>query len=358
VASDPDAHWRAKSKDNPWKKPFFGYDLTIAATIPDLGGPGVPLVAKAMRIRPANTAIMKAALGVVAATTKQQGQLGDVLVDREYTKHVDGTGFVLPIRALGGEPIFDLYDYQRGMTGTVRGAVIIDGQPFSPALPTKLYEITPPPVNADHDTVIAYQDKIAARSIYALVPHGRRRDNGSQDYQCPAHAGKIRCPLVQASQLLPVSVMPALAAPKSAAPDSVCTSKYRRFEAGELAFSQRELYGSKEWFFSFSRRSRVEGFFGNLKNEATENVSRGSYRVMGLFKTGLLLAFSVAAANIRLTGTFRAKTFTAPRPKRGRPRKLGVGALNSVWDGEFRSGAPPSDQVSERPNSRSTARTS
>jgi hypothetical protein len=44
---------------------------------------------------------------------------------------------------------------------------------------------------------------------------------------------------------------------------------------------------------------------------------------MGLFKTGLLLAFSVVAANIQLAASFRAKNPLAPRQRRGRPRKAG-----------------------------------
>ncbi len=36
--------------------------------------------------------------------------------------------------------------------------------------------------------VVAKYEAIKARSLYALVPHGIRKPNGAQVYQCPAAA--------------------------------------------------------------------------------------------------------------------------------------------------------------------------
>jgi hypothetical protein len=65
---------------------------------------------------------------------------------------------------------------------------------------------------------------------------------------------------------LPATVLPAVLAPKTAAANSVCSKRYTTFQATDLPLSQRELYGSDEWFKSSARRNRIEGLFGNLKN--------------------------------------------------------------------------------------------
>ena len=104
--------------------------------------------------------------------------------------------------------------------------------------------------------------------------------------------------------------------------------------ADELPLSQREQYGSFEWYVSMNRRNRVEGFFGNLKDRARANIRRGTIRVMGLVKTELLVAMAVASLNLRLGEKWEdTKNETSPVKKIGRPRKEGVAAYAraSCW---------------------------
>ena len=340
-SSDPDAAWRAKSKDNPWKRPVFGYDLTVAVTVADINGPDVALGARSMRFRAANQHVMASARAVVKEVARQQGVLGDVLMDREYTMKSDGSDLILPIRALGGEPVFQLTKTQSGVVGTTHGALIIDGQPFSPSCPTGLRKLIAPAVNAPHAVIAQYKADVAARSKYALVKHGSRKANGSQVYQCPASVGNLKCALVASSMKLPATVLPAVLAPKTAAANSVCSKRYTTFQATDLPLSQRDLYGSEEWFKSSARRNRIEGLFGNLKNEATENVKRGTIRVRGLIKMGILVAFGVASANLRLQKSFKKRSTTPVKPKRGRPKKPGVAAYAQVFASDANSNAPP-----------------
>lgn len=325
--TDPDARWKARSHDAAWKKPYFGYELTAVVQVPDdatdLGASSnVPLFARSIRFRPATHKPVATALDAALVAHRQilaDGLTpGDFLADREYTATHDGSGFLNPLRALGYSPVFDLTATQLGVSSLVHGALIIDGQPFSPSIPPDLRLLTPPAVNAPVSEKIQYQKKIEARSKYALVRHGRGLANGAQDYMCPAHAGRIACPLLGITNPLLVT---ASHAPANALPKSVCTKKYTRFHATDLPLNQDLLYGSFEWFVSMSRRNLVEGFFGNLKNEATENLKRGSIRVRGLVKTGVMTLFSVAATNLRLIKNFVAK----PRQTRRRGRKPNVG---------------------------------
>lgn len=322
-STDPDAAWRGRGA-SAWKRPTFGYNLTVAVTAPEVGGSSVPLAAKSMRLRKITSPGIDAALSAVNSVAKSQGSLSDVLADREYTMSNNGADFLLPVRALGGEPVFQLTEHQLGAHGTSHGAIIIDGQPFSPSTPRGLWTIEVPAVDASAKTIREYQDQIALRSQYALVPHSARKPNGSQVFQCPASAGKIQCPLV-ASSLSPRSKLStALLAPSSAAPNTVCSKKFTTFSADDIPLSQRELHGSTEWYFSTSRRNRVEGFFGNLKNEARENIRRGTIRVRGLEKTGLLLLMAVARVNLRLADLWSKNSHQPRRTKMGRKRKLGV----------------------------------
>lgn len=338
ISSDPDARWRRRSKDNPWRQPMYGYDLTVAVTIPELNGTDIPLAARAMRFRPATQGGVTMGRSVVKEVARQQGVLGDVVADREYTATKDGRNFILPVRALGGEPVFELTQTQLGAHGTTHGAVMIDGHPFSPATPKALYKLTPPAASASWKEIAAYQQRIETRSKYAMVQHGSRKKNGSIVYQCPASAGKLSCPLVAHSH--PRS-FPAVFAPKSAAPGSICSKKYTTFQATDAPLSQRDMHGSAAWFSSMSRRSRVEGFFGNIKNEACENLRRGTIRVRGLVKTGILVAFSVASANLRLARAFAKRTPAAPVKKRGRPKKVGVVKYADVFVADTGANAPP-----------------
>jgi ribosomal protein S18 acetylase RimI-like enzyme len=220
-------------------------------------------------------------------------------------------------------PARELYG-ELGFT-VAHDAVIIDGNPFSPSVPKGLRNLTPPPVGASIADIIAYQQQVAKRSQYALVAHGRRRPTGDADYRCPAAAGKLRCGLVSASLQLPLSVPTALTPPKTARKGSVCAQATKRFAASDIPLAQRDLFGSREWYQSWNRRNRVEGFFGNLKDEARESIRRGIVRVRTKEKVGFWLAFAVAAANVRLVAAFRRRpTAAPPKRKRGKPRKAGL----------------------------------
>jgi hypothetical protein len=350
--SDRDARWKAKGAQSPWKKPIFGYELTTAITVPDMNGEPVPHIVKAARFRPATVATVLAGLEVVTAITAQQDRLGDVHIDRGYTKANDGHELILPIHALGGTPIFDLCERQRGVTGTVHGALIIDGNPFSPACPVHLHNIEPPGLNAPLDKVVAYQAKIAERGVYALVQHGSTHPDGSRDYLCPAHAGNVACPLVPNPNLSAAkqkrNLLPALAAPATALANSVCSQKFKRFAATDIPLAQSELFGSAEWKAAYDRRGRVEGGYSNLKNEATTNIKRGTIRVMGLVKTGIMVLMAQAVTNVRLGHAYRtskratqgSKSDRVPK-RRGRPPKKPLSTFVPRYVLQPGTGGPP-----------------
>ena len=77
---------------------------------------------------------------------------------------------------------------------------------------------------------------------------------------------------------------------------------------------QRDPWGSPKWIDSIARRSAIEGIFGNLRSQSTQNIKRGFCRVVGLVKTSLMLTFEVVAANIRLVRKWAKRTSLTTDP--------------------------------------------
>jgi hypothetical protein len=105
----------------------------------------------------------------------------------------------------------------------------------------------------------------------------------------------------------------------------------------ELPFWQPLPYGSAAWYDSFNRRNRIEGIFGNVKNDAAQNVTRGRFRVMGLAKVSLMTLFITMAANLRLT---RPSTPGRRRPPPTPPGKPPATSASTASRGSTPACAP------------------
>jgi hypothetical protein len=105
--TDLDARARGND-DASHKKGMFGYYLTAGVSVRDVDGPEVPRALVGARFRPANYKNTEMALAVVGDVAQKRSRLGDVLVDRGYTSSHHGDDFITPVRAMGGEPVFDL----------------------------------------------------------------------------------------------------------------------------------------------------------------------------------------------------------------------------------------------------------
>jgi len=56
---------------------------------------------------------------------------------------------------------------------------------------------------------------------------------------------------------------------------------------------------SDEWIASYTRRARIEAWFGIVKAHPEGGIRRGWTRHVGLIQTSLMLALTVAAINLR-----------------------------------------------------------
>ena len=106
---------------------------------------------------------------------------------------------------------------------------------------------------------------------------------------------------------------PAVFSPRTLHPktNAVCAQQTVTVPASDLPFWQPTPFGTREWWNSWNRRNRVEGLFGNIKNDAAQNLTRGRIRVMGLAKTSFMVLFVAMAANLRLADTFDLHQATA-----------------------------------------------
>jgi hypothetical protein len=175
-----------------------------------------------------------------------------------------------------------------------------------------LRNLTPPKVGAPKAAITAYQEQVALRAPYALHAVGGRNDDGSWDFGCRAMSllGALRCDLKPDSMAkLPTprrpTTDPTVFTPRRL--PKVCGQQKSRVQMDELPFWQPLPHGSVAWYDSFNRRNRIEGIFGNVKNDASQNVTRGRFRVMGMARVSLMTLFIVMAANLRLAQTFRAR---------------------------------------------------
>lgn len=334
---DPDAAWNGKKtwgrqgRTNGW----FGYQLHGVVRVGEVGAPDVPCLAERIELTPANADARDAGrvllTRMVADHEAADDAAGlphrprrDVLADRAYTSETHrADDWVWPLWELGFTSVHQLTEHQLG-EGNRRsrrpgnGAVVIDGQPYSPRLPQHLRNIAPPPIAASRADIDTYQQLIAQRRLYALHPVGGRNDDGSWDFGCRAMAllGQLRCDLKPDSLALPYSkptTSPAVFTPANGRLPKVCGQQKSRIHREELPFWQPDLYGSADWYASYNRRNRVEGVFGNVKNDAAQDLTRGNIRVMGLAKTSLLTLVTVMAANLRLLDRWRERQARAAR---------------------------------------------
>jgi hypothetical protein len=314
---DPDA--RHNGKGSGW----YGYWLHGVVRIPEVGAPAQPCLVERISLTAANADVRVAALELIermtadheladAAAGREDRPRRDIIADRAYTSETrQADDWIWPLFTLGFDSVHALTEHQLGHTHTLdNGSIVIDGQPASPRMPTDLRRLVPPPVGASRQDIEAYQDEIAKRKPYMLHAVGGRSDDGYWDFGCRAMAllGQLRCDLKPASLNLPLrkpTTNPALYTPRQI--PKICGQQKSRVESSELPFWQHLQFGSPEWFESWNRRNIVEGLFGNVKNDASQNLTRGRIRVMGLAKVSLMALFIAMAANLRLTDTFHLR---------------------------------------------------
>ena len=168
---------------------------------------------------------------------------------------------------------------------------------------------------AQHDA------RTAEAARYKLGRLTRDDEDGCHRLQCPAAGGKIRCPLQQPSMRLDRDRPEILTPPEN--PQACCTQQTLTIPADVLAkTAQKHDYPSSAWRRSYARRSGAERGFATARDPASNNISRGWCRLMGLTPLTLFTVTLLVVRNQRVLAAWNTRQEeNTRRAARGLPPK-------------------------------------
>jgi hypothetical protein len=331
--ADPQASWGHR-KNNLLRSQdelFYGYYLSAGIMMGEENGPAVPELARRATLSSCRHDPVRAFAPVLTAMPGQGIPLGDILDDSGYA-HRDASAWAIPLRAAGAALVQDLHPADRGPKGTHHGAIISNGNLYCPSTPRTLLELGPLARTATREQAADWEHQTAELARHKL---GRLTSNDQDGYhrvQCPAAMGKIRCPLRPASMTLDRDRPEILQPPEH--PQACCAQQTITVPPDVLAkTAQKHDYPSAAWRRSYSRRTGAERGFATAKDPASNNISRGWCRLMGLtplmlFVTTLLIVRNqriLHAWNTRQEQTRRRAAAGLPPKTRKRRRKTLAG---------------------------------
>jgi hypothetical protein len=327
--ADPEASWGHR-KNNLLRgqdELFYGYYLSAAVMMRDEDGPAVPELARRATLSSCRHDPVRAFAPVLTAMPGQGIPLGDILDDSGYA-HRDAGAWAIPLRAAGAQLVQDLHPHDRGPKGTHDGAIIANGNLYCPQTPRPLLELGPLARTASREQAADWERKTAELARYKLGRLTSDDQDGYHRVQCPAAMGKIRCPLRPASMTLDRDRPQILQPPEH--PQACCAQQTITVPPAVLAkTAQKHDYPSAAWRRSYARRTGAERGFATAKDPATNDISRGWCRLMGLapltlFTTTLLIVRNqriLHAWNTRQEETQRRAAAGLPPKTRKRRRK-------------------------------------
>jgi hypothetical protein len=299
---------------------FFGYYFCAGTTEREDNGPDVPEFTRRATVCSCRRDPARALVPVLTAMPEHGIPLGDVLADSGYS-HRDAGAWALPLRAAGAQLVQDLHPNDRGPRGTCGGAVASNGNLYCPRTPRPLLELGPLPRDATREQTAAHDAKSAELARYKP---GRLTSDDADGYHrvaCPAAAGKIRCPLRPASMRLDRDRPEILTPPGH--PQQCCTRQTITVPPDVLAkTTQKHDYPSAAWRRSYSRRAGAERGFPTAKDPASNDISRGWCRLMGLAPLMLFAVTLLVVRNQRILTVWNTRQEeNARRAARGLPPK-------------------------------------
>jgi hypothetical protein len=320
--ADPEASWghRRNNLLHEQDELFFGYYLSDAITVPDEQGTPVPELARRMTVSSCRQDPVPAFTPVLTAMPAAGTPLGDVLADSGYSHRVP-QHWASPLRAAGAALVQDLHPHDRGPRGTHAGAVIANGSLYCPCTPRTLLELAPLSRAAALAQAAQHDAKTAEAARYKLGRLTADDAGGYHRVSCPAATGKVRCPLQPPSMLLDRDRPEILQPPEH--PQACCTQRTVTVPPDVLAkTAQKHDYPSAAWRRSYARRSGAERGFATAKDPASNTISRGWCRLMGLTPLMLFTTALLVVRNQRILTAWNARQEeNQRRAARGLPPK-------------------------------------
>jgi hypothetical protein len=289
--ADPEAWWGHR-KNNLLRRQdelFYGYYLSAGIMVPEENGPVVPELARRATVSSCRHDPVRAFAPALTAMPAAGIPLSDVLADSGYS-YRDADAWALPMRLAGAALVQDLHPHDRGPKGTHQGAVIANGNLYCPCTPRSLLQLGPLARDTTPDQAAAHDARTTELARYKLGRITRDDADGYHRAACPAAMGKIRCPLRPSSMTLDRGRPEILQPPGH--PQACCTQQTITVPPEVNAKTrQKHDYPSAAWRRSYARRTGAERGFATAKDAATNDITRGWCRLMGL--TPLMLSATV-----------------------------------------------------------------
>jgi hypothetical protein len=305
--ADPEASWGHRKGGGPGQHSelFFGYYFSAATMVAEEHGPAVPELARRMTLTSCHLDPARAMVPVLARLPAHGVPLGDVLADSGYA-HRTAEGWAIPLRAAGARLIQDLHPDDRGPHGTHHGAIITNGNLYCPATPRPLLELGPLARNATAGQIAAHDQQTAETARYKLGKITAEDADGYHRVMCPAAAGKLRCPLRPESMALDRQRPEILTPPEH--PPACCTQQTITVPPSVAAkTTQKHDYPSRAHRRSYARRTAAERTFSTAKDPASNDITRGWCRLMGLTAITLFTASLLIVRNQRIMTAWTAR---------------------------------------------------
>ena len=332
--ADPEASWGHR-KNNLLRSEdelFYGYYLSAGIMMPEENGPAVPELARRATLSSCRRDPVRAFVPVLTAMPAAGIPPGDILAGSGYA-HRDADAWAIPLRASGAQLVQDLHPHDRGPKGTHEGAIISNGNLYCPKTPRALLELGPLTRSATPEEAAAHDARTAELARYKLGRLTRDDADGYHRVACPAAAGKIRCPLRPPSMTLDRDRPEILQPPQH--PQACCTQQTVTISPDVLAkTAQKHDYPSAAHRRSYARRTGAERGFATAKDPASNDISRGWCRLMGLAPLMLFTTTLLIVRNQRILQAWNARQEENERraakglpPKTRRRRRRTLAAL-------------------------------
>lgn len=294
---------------------FVGYDLHyFTDAIDSPTDPMRPRFIRSLALAPANSAKGKVTLGATQRL-KEQTDFEVLAADRGYSL-LKPTNWANHISTMKLAKLIDLVildPRKNRIRGIYDGALLIDGRPFSPALPDELRYLPAFHRDMTEEERFALAARYDQRDQYGFVLS--RIDNGKTRWVAPCRKGKVRCPLVPASLRKPLNrdtVHETMHPDRDNMPlccdQTTITIPEAAFE-GKL---QLHAYGTTKWLNAYYQRNQVESANANLRTHRY-NFQRGTIRLKGSYAHAIMLAIITVALNIKAALEWRSRT-NMPQP--------------------------------------------
>ena len=333
-SADPEASWGHRRGDGPGQKDelFYGNFVQLGTMVREEAGPPVPELVRAMLASCCHVDPPPAFAAVLEDRVKSGIPLGDVLNDSGYSHRVP-EHWALRMRALGADLVMDLHPNDRGTQGTFEGAICWNGNLYCPSTPKALFTLEPLSRGASEEETVAHDTKSAELDRYRFAVVSADDADGFHRVACPAVLGKVRCPRRAESMALSAERPEILAVPEE--PPTCCTQKTLTVPPSVNAKTrQKHPYPSRAHRLSYGRRSAAERSNATVKDPASNDVSRGWCRLMGLTSMTLMLSCLFVVRNQRILASFEARAAEDQRrlaqglaPKTRRRRRTTVSDL-------------------------------